>query len=310
MPENATGSGTPAADKPPSSQGFSALESIEVTTEDKVKFVVRIRPQDDPCAPVVLILPAMALKAKFYYPLVKALHAEGLSVATSDLRAQGESTPTLADSPNYGYREIVETDFPAVIEAVGKRFPEAPLFVFGHSLGGQTSLLYAAANPEKITGLCLFATGSVYWRAFPLRRQPGVLINGQIIGLVSWLRGRWPGGMFVPAPMAGRVMTDWSRQSLTGGYRLGGSKQAYGALLRALSVPVLAISLDEDVLGPRSNVDFLCSRIPNAKVTRWHLDASSDVEHLDHFEWIKDSQALAARIAPWFMGAAIEASDS
>ena len=291
--------GATGDEKPKSPSGFQALEAIEVTTEDNVKFVVRVQPQDDPAAPVALILPAMAMKAKFYYPLLVALHAEGLSVATADLRAQGESTPTLEDGPNYGYREIVETDLPAIVEAVGKRFPEAPLYLFGHSLGGQTALLYSAANTEKISGLCLFAAGSVYWRAFPAKRQLGVLINGQIIGLVSWLRGRWPGGMFVPAPMAGRVMTDWSRQSLTGRYRLGGSKRNYGPLLRELSVPVLAVSLDKDVLGPRPNVDYVCSRIPSATVTRWHLDESSDIANLDHFGWIKDSKAVAAKIAPW-----------
>lgn len=302
MSETAAGSGTSSEDKPKPSPGFKTLEAIEVTTEDNVRFVVRVQPQDDPAAPVVLILPAMALKAKFYFPLVKALHAEGLSVAISDLRAHGESTPTLADSPNFGYREIVETDLPAIIEAVGKRFPEAPLYIFGHSLGGQTSLLHSAASPGGIAGLCLFATGSVYWRAFPAKRQLGVLINGQIISLISWLRGRWPGGSFVPAPMAGRVMMDWSRQSLTGGYRLAGSKRNYRPMLRSLSLPVLAISLDNDPLGPRSNVDFLCSRIPNAKVTRWHWDESSGVEHLDHFEWIKDSKTVAAKVAPWVKG--------
>ncbi|GAA2805587.1 alpha/beta hydrolase family protein [Saccharopolyspora taberi] len=305
MSEPARADDTPDEDKPVVASGFPALEAIEVTTADNARFVVRVRAQDDPGAPAVLVLPAMAMKAKFYYPLVKALHAEGLSVATADLRAQGESTPSLAESPNFGYREIVETDLPAITEAVAKRFPEAPLYVFGHSLGGQTALLYAAANSDRVSGLCLFATGSVYWRAFPVKRQPSVLIGGRIIGLVSKLRGHWPGGMFVPAPVAGRVMTDWCFQNLTGRYRLGGSKLDYAPLLRELSVPVLAISLDNDELGPRTNVDFLCSRIPNAKVTRWHWDETSGVVgNLGHFAWIKDSTAVAAKVAPWITGEA------
>ncbi|MDA3648387.1 alpha/beta fold hydrolase [Saccharopolyspora indica] len=282
------------------STGFQALEAIEVAPEDGVRFVVRVRAQEDPGAPVVLVLPAMAMKAKFYYPLVKALHAQGLSVATTDLRAQGESTPPLEESPNFGYREIVETDLPAIVGAVAERFPGAPLYLFGHSLGGQTALLYAAANPEHVTGLCLFAAGSVYWRAFPAERRLGVLLNGRVIGLVSKLRGRWPGGMFVPAPVAGRVMTDWCHQNLTGRYRLGGSKRDYAPLLRQLSAPVLAISLEHDELGPRSNVDFLRTRIPGAKVTRWHWDETSGVvDNLDHFAWIKDSGAVADNIGRW-----------
>ncbi|MEB3370978.1 alpha/beta hydrolase family protein [Saccharopolyspora mangrovi] len=289
----------------PASTGFQALEAVEVTTPDHVRFVVRIKPQDDPSAPVVLVLPAMAMKAKFYYPLVKALHDEGLSVATADLRAQGESTPSLEDSRNFGYREIVETDLPAITEAVAKRFPEAPLHVFGHSLGGQTALLHACADPTRIAGLCLFATGSVYWRAFPPERRLSVLAGGRYIGSVSKLRGRWPGGLFVPTPVAGRVMTDWCYQNLTGRYRLSGSERNYAPLLRELTMPVMAISLDDDELGPKSNVDYLCTRIPRAKLTRRHWDAESGVvENLDHFGWIKDSPAVAAEVREWIADAA------
>lgn len=299
MSEPASG----ADEEPKRPSGFSALEAIEVTTEDGVTFVVRVQAQDDPAAPVVLVLPAMAMKAKFYYPLVKSLFAEGLSVATTDLRAQGESTPPLEESPNFGYREIVETDLPSVVDAVAKRFPEAPLYVFGHSLGGQVALLHTAADSERVAGLCLFAAGSVYWRAFPPERRWRILLNGRYIGLVSKLRGRWPGGMFVPAPVAGRVMTDWCYQNLTGRYRLGRSKRNYAPMLRELDLPVLAISLDHDELGPRSNVDFVQARIPKATVTRWHWDADAAVvENLDHFGWIKDSKAVAAKVAPWIKG--------
>jgi predicted alpha/beta hydrolase len=279
--------------------GFSQLEAIPVSTPDGASFVLRVLPQDDPAAPVVLILPAMILKAKFYLPLVKALHAAGLSVTTVDLRAQGESTPSLAEAPNFGYRELVEVDLPAVAGAVSRRFPQAPLHLLGHSLGGQVALLFTAAHPGQVAGITVIGTGTVYWKAFGPRRWFEALWKIQWIGLVAAAQGRWPGGVLIPGAMAGRVMTDWARHSRTSRYRPHGSTRDYDRLLRELEVRVLAISLDQDILAPKSNVDFLCGRVQAADVTRWHVEEGSGIAHRDHFEWVKDSAMLGPVIAAW-----------
>ncbi len=278
---------------------FSTLESLVVVAADGTSFVVRVLPAEDPTAPVALVLPAMALKAKFYLPLVKALRAAGMSAATCDLRGQGESTPTLGDGPDFGYRELIETDLPAVVDAVRARFPRAPLFLFGHSLGGQLALLFTAAHPDLVDGVAVIGTGTVFWRAFGPRRWVEALWKIQWIGLVARVRGHWPGGVLIPGAMAGGVMTDWSRHSLTSRYRPRGSTRDYDALLRELTAPVLAISLDRDTLGPRSNVAFLLTRIPAARTTAWHVEEGSGVAHLDHFEWVKDSAVLAPAVAGW-----------
>lgn len=275
------------------------LEAVEVAMPDGTAFTVRVLPQPDPAAPVVLILPAMILKARYYLPLAKALHGAGLAVATVDLRAQGESTPALPQAPNFGYRELVEVDLPAVLDAVTGRFPGAPLHLFGHSLGGQVALLGTAADPGRVAGITVLGTGTAYWRAFGPRHWFEALWKIQWIGLVAAVRGRWPGGVLIPGAMAGRVMTDWARHSRTSRYQPRGGRRDYDRRLRELTVPVLAISLDQDTLGPKSNVDFLCGRIPAADLTRWHIAAGSGIEHRDHFEWIRDSAAIGPAIAAW-----------
>ncbi|MEV2214992.1 alpha/beta fold hydrolase [Streptomyces sp. NPDC050997] len=278
---------------------FSTLEDLRLTTPDGAAFVIRVLPQPDPAAPVVLLLPAMAMKAKFYLPMAKALHAAGLAVATVDLRAQGESTPALREAPEFGYRELVEIDLPTIVDAVSERFPQAPLHLFGHSLGGQVALLFSATAPHKVAGVTVIGTGSVYWKAFEPRRWFEALWKIQWIGLVARVTGKWPGGVLIPGAMQGRLMADWSRHSLGSRYRPKGRTHDYDRKLAELRLPVLAISLDDDRLGPKSNVDFLCGRIASAEVTRWHIDASSDVAHRDHFEWIKDSAVIGPGIAAW-----------
>lgn len=273
-------------------------EPITVTTPDGAELALRVLPRPDPAAPVVLILPAMAIKAKFYLPLVKALHDAGLAVATVDLRAQGESRPALGQGPDFGYQELIEVDLPAVVDALGERFPDAPLHLFGHSLGGQLALLYASAEPGRLAGVATIGTGSVYWRSFPARRRLEILLTTQWVGLVCRLRGRWTGGGGI-GPMTAGVMADWVRHARTGRYRPRGTKRDYDRLLAELSVPALVISLDRDPLGPESTVRLLCGRMPSAEVTRWHIDASSGLTHLGHASWVKDSDIVGPAVAAW-----------
>ncbi|MET9487374.1 alpha/beta fold hydrolase [Nocardia sp. NPDC006630] len=288
---------TTATPKPPSE--FSTLESTRVSPADGIEFTVRWLPAERADAPVVLILPAMAMKARNYLALAKGLQAQGLSVATVDLRAHGEARPALGEHTDFGYREMIETDLPAIVSAVEERFPGAPVHLFGHSLGGQLALLFAAAKPGRVAGITVIGTGTVFWWAFGPRRWFEALSQIQWIGIKSRISGHWPGGVLIPAPMPGGVMIDWSIHSLTSYYRPRGTSRKYNTLLAALKLPVLVISLDQDVLGPKSNVDFLVSRMPAAQVTQWHIDENSPIQHRDHFLWVKDAPAVAAGVAGW-----------
>ncbi|WP_204249119.1 alpha/beta hydrolase family protein [Nocardia arizonensis] len=269
-----------------------------VSVPDGADLALRVLPHPDPAAPIVLILPGMAIEARFYLPLVAALHAAGFAVALVDLRAQGESGPEPESMPDFGYRELVEVDLPAVVDTLGDRFPGAPLHLFGHSLGGQLALLYAAGERGRVASVVTIGTGSVYWRSFPPGRKLRILFSTQWVGVVCRLRGRWPGGGGI-GPMTAGVMADWVRHARTGRYRPRGSSRDYDRLLGDLMLPVLVISIDGDPLGPEKTVRFLCGRIPSANVTRWHLDASSGVQNLGHASWVKDSDVIGPAVAAW-----------
>ncbi|CAI7977094.1 Alpha/beta hydrolase [Frankia sp. Hr75.2] len=307
-PSGGTDAGAGAGAARPSAA--AGPEKVPVPVSSGITLMVRAMAQPDPMAPVVLLLPAMALKAKFYLPMARALFAAGLSVATLDQRGYGESTPGLREQPNFGYRELIEVDMPAAVGAVRARFPGAPLYLFGHSLGGQLALFHAAAAPGEIAGVVTIGTGTPYWKAFGRRNWFEAFWKIQTIGLVARVRGYWPGGMLIGGAMAGQVMVDWARQSRTSRCRPRGSTRRHDDALRALDRRVLAISLDDDRLGPSSNVDFLCSRMPAARLTRWHVVESSGVAHRDHFAWIKDSAVIGRAAASWITSGRLPAEQA
>ncbi|MFD6432360.1 alpha/beta fold hydrolase [Streptomyces venezuelae] len=257
-----------------------------------------------PPAPMVLILPAMGVPARFYRRFARQLHDEGLTVLTVDLRGQGEATPPAAGrgAPGHGYRAIVEEDLPAVVSAIRDELgTEPPLFLLGHSLGGQLGLVYAAsARRPAVDGVAVIATGSVWFRAFAPLRGAGLLLVQLLIAGTATLLGRWPGtrlGFGGNQPKG--VMRDWARQVRTGRYSAEGSSLDYESTLATLTLPVLAISVDDDTYAPASSLNHLLDKTPEARLTRRHYTTQEAGAPLDHFAWTRAGGALAKWVAAW-----------
>ncbi|WP_445283525.1 alpha/beta hydrolase family protein [Streptomyces sp. DSM 118148] len=286
----------PAAPPP-----LPVLARVESTSG--VALVVRVLRHADPGAPVAVVLPAMGAAARFYLPVVRALHEEGLTVVTADHRGHGESTPAVSRGTRFGYREMVEEDLPAVLAAVRAEFPAAPLVLVGHSLGGQLALLYAATHPQDVDALVLVAAGSVWYRGFGAARALRNLLASQLFAALATVIGYWPGKRFgFGGTEAGGVMRDWARQGRTGDYRPEGSSVDYEKALRELTLPLLAIGVDNDVLAPAGSREHLLSKVPRCGVDRWHYTTeAAGGKHIDHFRWVRYNTALCAHLAQWVL---------
>ncbi|MFB7452576.1 alpha/beta fold hydrolase [Streptomyces sp. NPDC056194] len=277
----------------------------ELTAPDGARLVVRVHARAEPTAPVVVVLPAMGTAARHYTPLVRALHRRGATVVTTDLRGHGESTPVPARGVRFGYRELVEHDFGAVLDAVERAFPEAPRLLLGHSLGGQLGLVHCGLLRPRLAGVVLVASGSAWWRALGTGAdpRPGArwLVRSLLCVAGAELLGYWPGHRF---GFGGResvgVMRDWARQMRTGRYGARGAAADYEEALRGVDLPVLAVDVEGDALAPPRAVDHLCAKLPSARVERWSY-RSSDAggRRLDHFRWIRHNAGLVERIAAW-----------
>ncbi|MBN2476545.1 MAG: lysophospholipase [Pirellulales bacterium] len=104
-----------------------------------------------------------------YTELGERLCGEGYAVYALDLRGHGRSQgePVFVRS----FDEYL-ADLDVFLEAVGRRQPGKPLFLFGHSMGGTIVALWAAARRGDVRGLVLSAPAVQVGRGvFPILRR-------------------------------------------------------------------------------------------------------------------------------------------
>ncbi|MBQ1009950.1 alpha/beta fold hydrolase [Micromonospora sp. M51] len=246
-------------------------------------------------APVVVIWPAMGVRARYYRPFAAALRTAGLAVVVADLRGTGASTPAPSRADLHGYAELAD-DVGAVLAALKPRLDGRTRVLLGHSLGGQAALLHLALHGGgEVDGLALVAVGIPHWRSYPGRRGLGVLPYTQGIAATAALLGFWPGWGFGGRQARG-VIRDWAYTARTGRFpRLNGTDTE--AAVRAVRTPVLAVSVDDDQYTPHETMDHLCAKLGDAPVTRERYTVAQAGAPLDHFTWVRAGVPLARRIA-------------
>ena len=244
-------------------------------------------------------MPAMGMPARHYLPLAQALAVAGVAVVLHEWRGIGSSDRRAGRDCNWGYRQLLQDDLPAGMAAVRQRWPQARCWLGGHSLGGQLGLLYASLHPHDFAGMVLVASGAPYWRRF----RHGWLI-GAAYALAPWLAalvGHLPGRRIGFGGNEARgVIADWARSGRSGRYAVAGMTQDFERLLAALQLPVLALRLQQDWLGPPASLAWLLGKLgPAARRVETILRDDLDGTPADHFGWMKAPAPVAARIAGW-----------
>lgn len=269
---------------------------------DGARIGVQSYPDPDgvPDAPVVVIWPAMGVRARYYRPFAAALRDAGLAVIVADLRGTGESTPLPSRTCRYGYAELA-ADVGAVLDALKPRLDGRTRVLLGHSLGGQVGVLHQALHdPDRVDGLALVAVGVPWWRGYPGLRGWGVLPYTQGIAATARLLGVWPGWGFGGRQARG-VIRDWAYTARTGRFPTLDGVDAEAAL-RSVRTPVLAVSVDDDQYTPHATLDHLCGKLTAAPVTRHRYTVAEAGAPLDHFTWVRAAAPLAVRVAGFAAG--------
>ncbi|KRE92485.1 alpha/beta hydrolase [Frateuria sp. Soil773] len=252
-------------------------------------------------------LPAMGMPARHYLALAESLAARGVAVALHEWRGIGSSNRRAGRRQDWGYRELLELDLPAGLAVARQQLPQADCWLGGHSLGGQLAALHAALHPAQAAGLALVASGAPYWRCFA---HAGLVRMAYVAA--PWLAalcGHLPGRRIGFGGNEARgVIRDWSRSGRTGVYRAERMAVGLERAMAGVDLPLLALRMRDDWLGPAASLEWLLSKMPRTRRTLDVLSPQELAGRADHFGWMKAPAPVAARIAGWMDGQAGPAS--
>lgn len=255
-------------------------------------------------------LPAMGIAAKHYLPLAEALAARGVAVTLHEWRGIGSSDQRAGRRSDWAYRALLQDDLPAGIAVARQRFAGLPCWLGGHSLGGQLGSLYASLHPGEHAGVALVASGSPYWRRFRHAHLIGLcyVLAPWLARLMGYLPGRRIG---FGGNEARGVIADWARSGRTGRYAAAGVPVDFEARLSELDLPLLALRLRDDWLGPEASLSWLLGKMSRAHA-EWDVLTPQDMDGTpaDHFAWMKSPEAVATRMARWMAAANADAQSA
>jgi predicted alpha/beta hydrolase len=252
---------------------------------------------DSPRALVVL-LPAMGTAAGFYGPLAEQLAEMNVSVLVPEIPGTGTSRPRPSWSADYGYRDLIETWLPAVVEAAREQASGLPVVVLGHSLGAQVATLGVAGGKVTIDGLVSVASGHIHHRNWHGPSVAKVLVGASLFPALTRIFGHLPGQYFgFGGPQAKTLIREWGRIIFSG------DLEPIAPVIEAPDhFPSLFIGFEGDEFSPPDSVRGLAkllggeSRIlpvnwPGNPHSSWARNPSELLREVNR--WLEDQRLLA-----------------
>jgi predicted alpha/beta hydrolase len=248
----------------------------------------------------LLMIPAMGVAARHYDAMAGRLATRGIAVAIHEWRGIGSSSMRASRRSNWGYRELLDDDLIASLDAVCEQAPAVRWRLGGHSLGSQFAALLAAVD-ERACGIFIVAGGAPYWRTYPGWRRFALRGAFGFMDAAAAVNGYFPGRRTGFAGNEARgVIRDWTRTGRTGHYRVPGLGRDHEQALAQTRLPVLAIRLHDDWYVPPGSLAHLLDKMPHAAIEQYTIAREMLAGRpADHFGWMKHPAPIADLIAAW-----------
>lgn len=271
------------------------MQQITINLPDGHQTVVQLYSPIDTNQGLIIFIPALGVSVDYYKNFAMQLTSNGFTFAAIEMRGMPHSSLRDVRRNNFGYNEILEIDLATVVPLLIERFPKLNVWLCGHSLGGQLALLYASSSLKgvhnsNVQGIVMIAAGSNHFHSLPsLSKRYTRYLGIRTIRSVNAILGYFPGHIL---GFGGRqpknMILDWTYEGLKGRYRICNTNKDYNKLLETLPLPVLFISIEGDLLVPKSSASRLSSKLLFATVTEIELTSGEYSRHiLDHFRWSK-----------------------
>lgn len=148
-------------------------------TRDGVRLYLADWPVDSPKA-VCLLVHGLGEHCRRYDRVAASFNAAGIALAGFDHRGHGRSQGAKGHIPSI---ELALDDIDQLLERTASTYPETPLFLYGHSMGGMFVLYHAITREPELNGV--IATSP--------HLAPGKPLPALKLSLVSFIRKLFPG---------------------------------------------------------------------------------------------------------------------
>ncbi|OHC61793.1 MAG: hypothetical protein A2040_14485 [Rhodocyclales bacterium GWA2_65_19] len=288
---------------------------FDLKSDDGQMLAAYCHEPDRPLRAGIVIAPAMAVPQAFYADHAAFLARQGFRVWTFDYRGIAESAQGSMRHCTADISDWITRDFDAVVRHATASLDGRPLFVLGHSLGGQAAPLLPSI--AKVSGLVNIAVGSGSIRHNqPRVKRTAPLLWYVLAPLLCPLFGYFPGvriGIIGDIPR--RALFQWRRWCLAHEYLLSaepGAREAYAGA----RYPVLGLTFADDELLLEVGSRMLHAAYSGTQVDYRVISPQQfGLRRIGHFGFFKSAQgeslwplvsawlheqcaAMAARTAP------------
>ena len=252
---------------------------------------------------LIVIGGATGVPQRFYRRFAEHAAAQGFATLTLDYRGIGLSKPATLVGFEMDYLDWGRLDLAAAVEHMASG--ELPLFLVGHSYGGQA--LGLLPNHQKVSGLYTFGTGAGWHGWMPPLERVRVLAMWHLIGP---LLTRWKGylawsrlGMGEDLPLP--VYRQWRRWCARPRYFFddaASDPQQLAAAFAAVRTPIVAANaLDDRWAAPASREAFMAA-YSGARVLPLDLDPrTAGIGPIGHMGYFRPAALpLWNAVVSWF----------
>lgn len=265
-------------------------ELIDLTFYDQTGTKIEIFGEIEKSKDILILMPAMGVSSKYYRHFAEYL-AEKLNIlcVNTDLRGLGNSTVRASPKSDFGYQTLVE-DYSFIIRFLQEKFPNSPIFLLGHSLGGHIAHLLSVHKELNIKGLILIACGSNYYKNWSGFNQFTFGVFMQIARIFARILGYFPGKKLgFGGTEAKTLIQDWAYMGLYGQFKISNSSIDYEKALKTSDLPILAIGIAEDNYSPPKAVAYWRTKF-RQDIDFQHITLPCKNPPINHFTWTKQPQ--------------------
>lgn len=254
---------------------------------------------------IIVLAGALGVPRRFYGRFAEFMAAQGVAVLTFDYRGVADSVPgegqeILIDMERWG-----RLDIDAAIRGAASLYPGTPVFLVGHSCGGQ--LFGLAASSTELAGAVLVAASLPHRTRYPRPDRYALWLLWRVLAPIYTLgRGHTPttlpgmSGAIAPK----RVYQQWSRWCRSKQYLFDPKFGLDVSRYATMSMPMMVLAVSDDDQAPAAAVTALAERFPQAQIERRLVDALhmgfGSVGHMGFFR-SKHRDALWFPVLNWIV---------